>query len=160
MSEQNSPESGDHKPSDPKPPPLPGRKAPGGPPRIQRGMIGWMLIIGLGMGLAFILSGQLEDRTEVDIRQFWNYVENDQLDETLFVHPDKIEGTLKESVKLKEDESPKFYVTFDYRNHENFDTYLRGKLDDAKSRVKVEYPPVGWFSGIFPHLLLTGQSRI
>ena len=62
------------------------------PPRYSRSLLGWVILIGLGVALAVVLTGALEKKTPMDIRQFWVHVDNNDLVDTIVVKPDKIEG--------------------------------------------------------------------
>jgi cell division protease FtsH len=117
--------------------------------------MGWIVIIALGLLLAAVLTrGHLNDR-QIAMSEFWQYVDNNQLVDKLYVETNQIKGTLSESVPTTEKgQARKFYVTYNYRADQGFQARLESRLQKAGSSVKVEYPRESWWTGILPHLVI------
>ncbi len=123
--------------------------------RYSRSLLGWVIIIALGILLAVYLSGQFEKREEISLTQLWTYVNDNQLEGKILIEQsqNKVKGQLKETVLLQKDKSRKFFTYFDEKD-DGFVTRLREALTQRGSSAQVEVVPRNWFSGILPHLLL------
>jgi len=140
------------------PPPRPPRLPQ---PKYSRSLMGWVIIIGLGLLLVMLLSGQFEGkRRHISMTEFWNYVDNGQIDGKIIVESKRIEGVITDNVPLKKGEPRKFYVDYRYESDQNFQQRLEQRLLAGEKKrqsgtiAKVDYPPESWWSGVLPHLLL------
>ena len=135
-------------------------KKPNVPPQVPspfgRSLIGWVLIIGLGLLLMTFLTGGLEGKsTTITPRDFWQRARNGEIEGTIIIRETQIVGTLTENAKnLKPDEPRKFVVSFRYRDHENFEQQLSEVLQPWGTKWEYEFS--GWWESLLPHLLLTG----
>ncbi len=116
-------------------------------------MFGWVLIIGLGVMLAIMLGGKMSGGKEVDITQFWQYVDTNQITGTIEVERTKVRGELNESYPLKEGQTRKFYANRDASN-EQFVQNLNMRLKAAQSTANVKIVPESWFANILPSLIM------
>ena len=139
-------------PDDSKPPRPPFPRAP----KPGKSLMTWVVIIGGCLLIAMLVSEHLDGQREIDMGEFWTYVDNGQLTGTILIKPDQISGELKEDAAgLKEDESRKFYVNFRYDTDENFADKLLARIDKAPGeRVKTQFEPLSWWGSILPQLLL------
>ena len=140
-----TPDKPDHKPNIPSQSPSP----------FGRSLIGWVLIIGLGLLLMTFLTGGLEGKSRsITPPDFWMYARNNEIEGTLIIRETQIVGTLKDNASGLGPEDPrKFTVDFRYRDHENFEEQLFQALG---SSAKWEYEFSGWWESMLPHLLLMG----
>jgi cell division protease FtsH len=145
----------DQKPDNPKNTP------PEQPTRMGRPLMGWVIIIGLGLLLILLLGRGLSDnRREITPADFWNYVRScssenpnrqPQLTGEIIVKEQRIEGENAEgTVMLKKGEPRKFYVKYNYAADPDFDEQLRRGLNN---RVQYRYEFSPWWEGILPQIL-------
>ena len=88
-------------PDDSKPPRPPFPRAP----KPGKSLMTWVVIIGGCLLIAMLVSEHLDGQREIDMGEFWTYVDNGQLTGTILIKPDQISGELKEDAAgLKEDE--------------------------------------------------------
>ncbi len=138
---------------DPMPnPPQKGARPPQ-PPKYTRSLLGWVVIIGVGLLLAVVLTGQLENRDKISLSEFWTYVDNNQLEGKIVIEGNKVKARLKEAAPLEKGKARKIYTYFGERD-ENFDVRLEERLRQAGSSARVEVIPPSWWSGILPQLLV------
>ncbi|MBN1553689.1 MAG: ATP-dependent zinc metalloprotease FtsH [Phycisphaerae bacterium] len=123
------------------------------PPKYTRSLLGWVVIIALGLLLAAVLSNQLNGAEKISLTEFWIYVDNNQIDGDIVIEQNKVRGQVKESVPLSKGKSRKFYTYFDEQN-QTFSTELQARLKQAGSPAKVNVEPRSWWSGILPQLLV------
>ena len=118
MTEPESPQRPGPDGSDPNgkggpPPPPPGMK-------FNRGLVGWAVLVGLILLLAFSLHGRNNQSKEVAWSEFLAYVESGQIDDTIVVQSDKIVATLKSAsdveiaekihIVVRSEEMARFFV--------------------------------------------------
>jgi cell division protease FtsH len=133
-----------------------GSGGPGGPtpPRYSRSLLGWAILIGLGVLLAVFLTGQLDNRREIPLTQFTHHLKHKQVTGTIRVVGSKIEAELVDSIpglSPEEKKTPKVFVILP----EKHETILADIVKEAdRAGVKVEFEQPSWFAGILPHLLL------
>ncbi|MFP4053331.1 MAG: ATP-dependent zinc metalloprotease FtsH [Phycisphaerae bacterium] len=137
------------KPNRPMPPQMPNK--------FGRPLMGWVLIIGLALVLVMLWNQGFGNRQKLTASEFWTYAHNTRstgdLVGTVIVREREIEGTLREDLPgIKPDQPRKFYVPYEYKNHEGFQTELSKAVGN---RVKIDYEPTSWWSGFLPPLLVT-----
>jgi len=125
------------------------------PGRFSWSLMGWVMIIGLGLLLMTFLAGR-DSRREITATDFWQHARNGDIlgteEEPLVVREKRIEGTLRENTPgLREDENRDFYVVMNYAQNENFDADLRQAL---AGRTHYVYRNTPWWEGMLPTLLL------
>jgi len=135
-------------------PEKPNQPPPQGPqrPKMGRSLMGWVIIIGLGLMLMMVLSQGLQDsRREVAPSDFWKYAENGQLVGEVIIKDKRIEGeNSTDVVNLKKDEPRKFFVKYNYAAHRDFEERLKKAL---AGRVAYRFEPSSWWEGLLPQLL-------
>ncbi|MBN1943468.1 MAG: ATP-dependent zinc metalloprotease FtsH [Phycisphaerae bacterium] len=144
MSAMNNDPMSDKPPQPPRPPQ---------PPKYTRSLLGWVVIIALGLLLAVVLTGQLDSREKISLTEFWIYVDNNQLAGQIEIEQNKVKGQVKDSVPLAKGKSRAFYTYFEEQN-QNFGAELQARLKQAGSDVQVNIVPRSWWSGILPQLLV------
>jgi cell division protease FtsH len=136
-----------------------GQRPPQMPPnRFGRSLLGWVIILGLGILLFMFLSRGLQDRTQISPGEFWTSVKEGYLKggSVIVVKEKSIEGELESNAPVLEtDDSTKFTVTYNYAAEDNFDQRLQDALATHAKGVRYRYELSGWWSGILPHLLIT-----
>jgi cell division protease FtsH len=141
--------------------PNPNKPTPSGPQqpgRFGRPLMFWVLIIGLALLLVSLWNRGFNDRQEITASEFWTHARNTKttgdIVGTVTVTDTEIRGQFREDLPgLKPDEPRKFYVPYEYKNHEGFQEELDKALGN---RAKVKYEPAGWWSAVLPHLLVLG----
>ncbi|MCD4824377.1 MAG: ATP-dependent zinc metalloprotease FtsH [Phycisphaerae bacterium] len=137
-------------------PPSPQRpqRLPQGP-KLSRSLLGWVVIIGIGLLVASLLSEHFSGKQQqITITEFWNYVDNNDIVGTIRVETEKIEGELSDKVPLEEGKPRKFYVVYRYPTDLTFQKDLNIRLKNAGSTAQVEYPLPSWWKGALPSMLL------
>ena len=144
---------------DPTPPKQPGDqrdgdKRPGGeglpPIRFNRGLLGWLVFIGLGLlMMTFVMKG-VDQREKVTADEFWTYVSNGQV-ESLVVAGNQIEGKLREGA-LGADSEKSLKFKLDYPTAA--DRQFQAKLDAAPKKIRVTYKTGDSWWAILPHILM------
>ncbi len=127
------------------------------PPRFGRSMMGWAIIIGVAVLLFMFLVRGLDDRTQITPSDFWTALEDGQLKggSVLIIQETRIEGEMEPNAPVLEaDDSPRFYVSYNYEAESNFDQRLREALDAHGKGVRYRYELTGWWAGVLPHLLI------
>ncbi len=135
-------------------PPKPKGPVPPMPPNFSRSLLGWFLIIGLGVLLAAVLTGQNVGQREISITEFWQYVDNNQLTGTVYVETSQIKATLADAVPIEKEQTRNVYTSYDYRSDQGFPERLEARLTKAGGNVKVQYIRDSWWTGMLPHLLM------
>ena len=77
----------------------PGNRPNGGPPGLKvpsRGVLSWVLFLGLALMLVVLLTSGVSQPDRIDINTFWKLVHNKQV-ESILLHEDRITGTRKQS---------------------------------------------------------------
>ncbi|MFW6132467.1 MAG: ATP-dependent zinc metalloprotease FtsH [Planctomycetota bacterium] len=130
----------------------PQQQPPQRPNRPGRSLMGWVIIIGLGLLLMTLLARGLQDnRREVAANEFWQFAKNGQLAGKLVVKEQRIEGENPEGMAmLDEDEPRKFYCVYNYKSHEDFEARLERAVG---GRVPVYYEETSWWENMLPQLL-------
>ena len=111
-------------PEKPKPPttPLPGR--------FSRSLLGWVLVVSVGMALMMYLGQMREGRRQIPSNQFWTYLESGQVVGDIVVSKNRIEGQLAEDTSgLGKGESRKFYVVYAYEADRDFQSRIDAALE-------------------------------
>ncbi len=135
------------KKSDPNTPPQPSHR----PPRLGRSLMGWVIIIGMGLLLMTLLSQGMEgSRREISPSDFWNFAQSGQFVGTLVIKEKRIEGENPKGMAMLKGKPAKFYVKYRYASEQNFDTRLQKAL---AGRVQYRYQFTGWWEGMLPQLL-------
>ena len=135
-------------------PPKPKAPVPPMPPRFSRSLLSWFLIIGLGVLLAAVLTGQNAGQREISVTEFWQYVDNNQLTGTVYVETSQIKATLADAVPIEKEQTRNVYTSYDYRSDQGFPERLEARLTKAGGNVKVQYIRDSWWTGMLPHLLM------
>jgi len=144
MNEPNpeGPPKGDDKPT------------PQPPSRFSRSLMGWVIIIALGLLVLMLLSEGWRRRRDISTTEFWNYVENGQVVGELNIYNDRIEGSLApDTPGLAPDQTRDFRVVYSWQADENFDARLRAALAKHK-KAQHFYIRESWWTGVLPQLLL------
>ncbi len=128
------------KPTRPTPPQLPNR--------FSRSLLGWILIVSLGLVLA-VLIRKGDDRRTVSVNEFYSYVQNDQLTDKLVIRDDRIDGeNLALPQGVEQSKPKKFSVIYPSRDRSlNFMDNLLADLKKNKNQVKVTIEPEAWWEG-------------
>ena len=98
---------------------LRGPRPPGGnggppkppPPRPARGMLGWVLIVALGIMLLFMLRGGMNSGNEISITEFWTHIHNGDVKEVT-IKEDMITGEFLRVPANAETDSKAFKCTY------------------------------------------------
>ncbi|MHC4982004.1 MAG: ATP-dependent zinc metalloprotease FtsH [Planctomycetota bacterium] len=125
------------------------------PPRPGRSLMGWVILIGIGLLVMTLVTRSMEDRREISPTEFWNYARNGYVVGSLLIKEKRIEGENREDLPfLDKDEPRKFYVKYDYAAEQNFDERLQKAL--AGTNVRYHYHFSGWLEGLLPQVLFLG----
>jgi len=143
--------------SDPnnQPPRRPERGGPGGlqPPRMSRSLLGWVILIGLGVMLFLFVNQSLDQRREISPAEFWAAAEAGHITGEVVVRDDRIEGEFAPDMPtLKKDQTRKFTFAYDWRAREDFEKTLKNALGNQAS---YHFELKKWYEMLLPHLLLT-----
>ena len=142
-------------------PDKPIRPTPPQPPnRFNRSLLGWILIVSLGLTLAMLIRRGDDHRT-ITITEFWAYVDSgDQLTGKLVIGDDRIEGENPVlPAGLPQDKSKKFTVVYPSRDTSSSffqERLLAAMKKSEKNRaVQVTYELEPWWGGgILANLLI------
>ena len=120
-----------------------------------RGLLGWVIIIGLGLLLMTFLSSEFGGkRKKILPPDFWSHARNGEIKGTLIIRENKIEGTLRDDATgLKPDDPRQFEVVYEHRTVEKFEERL---LEALAGTAKYRFEPRSWWQSMLPHLLLMG----
>ena len=152
--------------SDERPDPKNAGRPPGGkmPSRPGKSLLGWVILIGLGLLLLTFLNRGFDSRRDISTTEFWTYLANGQVADKIIVRDDRIEGQNAEGTPLKKDQPLKFRVEYNYKTHEKFDEQLREAIAVNNSLLtknnvpaapaQAYYPQAGWWEHLLPNLLL------
>jgi cell division protease FtsH len=114
--------------------------------------MGWVIIIGLALLAITLWNRGFSRRRELEASEFWKHAENGDITGTLVIRDKEIEGTLSEAIANQTPDKPRrFYVEYDWRAEEGFDTRLY-KLA-AQKGFGYKYDPSGWLQGLLPHII-------
>jgi len=126
------------------------------PARFSRSLMGWVMIIGLGLLLMTFLTRNLDSGKEISIVEFWRHVEQGKVVDRIIIQEQRIEGTLAPDASgLDPRETRKFYVIYPYRSDRDFQDKLTKALGEHGNPALPYYKPESWWEGILPHLLVT-----
>jgi len=129
---------------------------PRAPNRFSRSLMGWVVIIALGLLLMTFLTRNLDAGREISIVDFWRHAESGKVVGDIIIREQRIEGELaRDTVGLKPEDTRKFYVIYSYRSDRTFQDKLRKVLGDHNNPALPYFKPESWWEGILPHLLLT-----
>ncbi len=123
------------------------------PNRISKSLIGWVVLIGLGLLAMTLLQGQFESRRKESIIAFWRYVENGQVTGDIIISENRIEGRNSDTTHLPEDADRAFYVDYRYTTDENFLPRLEAALAKHNNPAQPYFREVGWWQALLPQLL-------
>ena len=125
------------------------------PNRLNRTVLGWVAIAIVAVLAMMLLMEGWQKRTTLSTVEFWNYVDNGQVEGEITIYPDRIEGTVAEGAPgLKADQPRAFAVSYSYMAENDFDVRLRAALARHGNPAKPIYPRASWWTGLLPHLLL------
>lgn len=125
------------------------------PTRFSRSLMGWVVIISLGLLAVMLLKESWGRRREITTTAFWNHVENGQLVGDLVIYPSRIEGELSTDMPgLKPDQPHKFFVIYTWKADDEFDIRLRTALAGSADSPQPRYQEESWWTGLLPQLLL------
>jgi cell division protease FtsH len=125
------------------------------PNRFSKSLLGWVILIGLGLVLLAFLSKNLEgSRREISTTDFWTYVENGQVTGKILIRDDRIEGELSEGLPGVKPNERKFFVTFNRQGEQNFDERLRAALAKHNNPARPYYKYDGWWEGMAANMLV------
>ncbi len=130
--------------------------APQFPRPFNRSLIGWVLIVSLGLALMTYLGGLREKRREIPSNQFWTYLESGQVVGDLVVSDDRIEGQLAENTDaMSKGESRKFYVVYSYKADRDFHQRVYAALAKYPGKAQLYIRTATWWEGLPVQLLIT-----
>jgi cell division protease FtsH len=130
------------------------------PNRFGRPMLSWVVVIGAGVVLAWVLYNQLDKRKTITPQEFWTHAENGDIKGTIVIREKEIEGELREDRTrgLKEGEPRQFRVPYAYALADHsFDQRLQVALAKGAKKggtPKYRYELPGLWENWLPHLLL------
>jgi len=125
------------------------------PSRYSRSLMSWVIFVALALLAVTILSRSLNRGQEITTSQFWNYVENGYVVGQVLIKPDRIEGQLAdETPGLKADQTKKFYVVYEYKSQDDFDSKLRAALAKHGDRAQAVYRHQSWWTSLLPQLVM------
>ena len=122
-------------------------------PKLNRGMLAWVLFIVLAMLLLTVFYQKLDHRQEISADQFWTYAKRGDVAEVL-VKDKKIEGVLRAGVEgRKVGSSDKFVVNYDYTADKEF----LSRLQQSPRPITINFDTGGeWWSGMLMQVLVWG----
>ena len=121
---------------------------------VRRFLCSAILLIGAILIAMMFINNMMNPKRKIDVTQFWTYVENNQLEGTLYLKSDSIEGTTAPEVMIKKDEPSTFYVDYRNANSVDFTKEVTDALKKSGSTVKVEQVVPNWLTSVLPSLLL------
>ena len=134
-----------NRPNRPNPPQLPNR--------FNRS-IGWIVLIGLGLLVAFLVQGLRGPTQEITISQFWTYLDNGQVVGDIRITDTRIQGELEEDVPgLAKGQPRQFHVEYDYRSDEKFSEKLTSALNKHPGKAKEYYRNPSWWESWLPQVV-------
>jgi cell division protease FtsH len=137
-------------------PEKPGRNPiPQLPNRFNRSLMGWVVLIGMGLLLISFATSARDRRREITILDFWTYLEDGRITEDVVVSEQRIEGELAPDTGegLKKGEPNKFYVVYSYKTDQKFQDRLSETLAKHPG-PRVLYRDPSWWQGLLPQLLV------
>ena len=136
-------------------PPLPPKRPQ---PKMAKGLMFWVLMIGLGFLLLTMLGG-FDNAKEITWNEFVDYAKSGDIEGTLEISADRAQGTIKESTAKKNGIEQKFYVTLHKGDEirKEIRTYIeegnaKKGLDGKPARIVWKQP--SWWEGFLPSLLM------
>jgi len=139
------PEPNLNRPNRPTPPQLPNR--------FNRS-IGWIVLIGLGLLVAFFVQGLRSPSQEITITEFWTYMDNGHVIGDVRVTNTRIEGQLDPNTPgLGKNEPREFFVKYDYRADQRFPQQMQEALGKHPGKAKVYYREPSWWESWLPQVL-------
>ncbi len=137
-------------PEKPKPP------TPQPPGRFGRSVIGWVVIISIGLALMMYLGQMRDHRRQIPVNQFWTYLDSGQVVGDIVVSETRIEGQLAEDTDgLAKGESRKFYVVYTYKSDKDFHERIAAALNKYPGRAQWYIKTAAWWEGLPVNLLVT-----
>jgi cell division protease FtsH len=117
--------------------------------------MGWVFIVGLGILLMVLLSGQLDSRRKITLTEFWTHVHNGQFVGVIEVATNQVKATLSEEVPLPENKKREVFAYIP-TNAEEFVQRLEDAIEasGASPRPRVEIHPESWWTQLLPQILL------
>jgi len=126
------------------------------PTRFNRSLIGWVLIVSLGLALMTYVGGLREQRRQIPSNQFWTYLESGQVVGDITASDDRVEGQLAENTDgLAKGESHKFYVVYAYKADRDFFPRLYAALAKYPGRAQLYIRTASWWEGLPVQMLVT-----
>jgi len=142
--------------NEPRPPERPGPPKPGGPgPRMSRGIVSWLLFIGMALVLLVMLRETTGSVDQISIDDFWSHVENGNVEE-ITLHDDRITGKLR---KLDQGADPDASLSFELPYppaaiQDSFIQRVRTKAPDTKIEHELRSIWVSYLIAFLPWLLI------
>ena len=125
------------------------------PSRPSKSLLGWVILIGLGVLLLTFLNHGFGSRREISATEFWTYVENkDQVAGLIVVKETRIEGENSAAVSLRKGQPRKFRVTYNYAADQDFDKRLKAALKNNTTPVSYTYELTAWWQTLLPNLII------
>ena len=138
-----------------KPNPSQGPKLPQSPMRFSRSLMGWVIVVALGILLISYSTGGLQKRRKISLTEFWTFVDNGQLAGELTVRDNRIDGENSEQIsEALGDKAIKFYVDCRNATDEAVMKRLLERLGDSNPDVQVSQVPSRWWETILPQLVV------
>ena len=126
-------------------PPQPNKNGSGPSTRFSRSILGWIVFGALAILLLSIYARSTAPR-EISTTQFWNYVENGQITGRLVTKEASIEGELDPAkVQLKQGESHRFVVNYNYQADQAFQSRLHDALAKHDFPAQVYQETTTWW---------------
>ncbi len=137
-------------------PEKPVSKRPGGDPnmKMSRGVMSWLLFVGLAIVLVVLLNQSMPSPEEITISEFYKHVENGNV-ESVVLRKLSIQGELAESQGAPEESSQQFRVHVpDTLVNAEFIGWLRTHLPDADIKAEEDSVLTAVLIGMLPWLLI------
>ncbi len=131
-------------------------KPPKAPMRFNRSLMGWVIVIALGVLLISYATRGFEKRREISITEFWTFVNNEeQITGKVVVRDNRIDGENPAKMQQALNDKPlKFYVDYNYAADEGFVYRLQEKLRKSNPDAVVYQEPSRWWESILPQLVV------
>jgi cell division protease FtsH len=143
-------------PPNPKLPEMPGRdnQPPQPPGRFSKGLLAWVVILGLGIAALAVFGRSYDTGRDVSIVDFWTFVQNGNVTGKIYVYENHIEGENKKDDGLKKGESRKFRVAYNVAADRDFPERLRVALVKAGRPAEPVFEVGNWWNTILPNIVL------
>jgi cell division protease FtsH len=102
-------------------------------------MFGWILIVGAGVMLLYMLNNNLNRATEISVTEFWTQLENGNV-ESITVKDGLLTGKLKDAPASFQTPTKTFECPYPAISQQGFNEFLE-KVSKISPKTRVEYKP-------------------